>query len=314
VKNIWRPQVAFPFILNKSELLAWPWETNLCRLLKAEAKRWPLGSELYSIRLARPVPSPWIICSLCGSLWINFSKFFLWLTRCSTFIPIRHVASAISKVICSYHPEVTSNACGSSGWQQPPFKLRGQFFVPLNISKTVSTTIIQVLFAIYVIYSRLRNTVIHYEKRKYLETFGSGKKEKIHNLRYFSSMYFTNSIELRLSSVATSYAALQEISSTFGKPNVHYRVHKNPPLVLILSQLNPGHNNNISPRCILILSTHLRNDLSSDLLPSCFPFNNNIHVMLFHSFILHVPSILFDFIILIILGEAYKSRNHGASS
>jgi hypothetical protein len=58
-------------------------------------------------------------------------------------------------------------------------------------------------------------------------------------------------------------------------PKVHHRVHKSPPLVPILSQLDavPTIPSYLSLRSILILSTHLRLGLPSVLFPSGFPTN-----------------------------------------
>jgi len=68
---------------------------------------------------------------------------------------------------------------------------------------------------------------------------------------------------------ANRFSASQEISHILWNPKVHYRIHKCPPTVPILSQLDPVHTPHpTSWRSILILSFHLRLGLPSGLFPS----------------------------------------------
>ena len=118
----------------------------------------------------------------------------------------------------------------------------------------------------------------------------------------------TYSTEQSLFWEAYRSSATQEIPRILWNPKVHYRLHKGPPSVPILSQIDPLHAPSHFCICVLILSFHLRLGLPSGLLPSDFLTS-----------ILHAPPLspiratcsvlvsLLDLIIRMIFGEEYRA-------
>ena len=101
----------------------------------------------------------------------------------------------------------------------------------------------------------------------------------------------------------TRSAASQEFPRILWNPKVHYRTHKCPPTLPILSQLHPV----TSWRYILILSSHLRLGLPNGLFTSGFP-TKTLCTPLPSLIRATCPAylILLDFTTPTILGKEYK--------
>jgi hypothetical protein len=85
-------------------------------------------------------------------------------------------------------------------------------------------------------------------------------------------------MELNITSEVASCSATQEFTNILWYPMIHYRVHSSPPLIPILSQINPVHTtpSYISKICFNI-SSNLRLGLPNGLILSGFPPKSYMH-------------------------------------
>ena len=114
-----------------------------------------------------------------------------------------------------------------------------------------------------------------------------------------------------------SFATSQEIPRILWNTKVHYRSHKCPPPVPILSQINPVHTPTFHfPKIHQIyLSSHLHLVLPSGLFPSDFP-TKTLYTPLLSPIGATCPAhlILLDFINLTKFGEQYRSLSSSLCS
>jgi len=132
-------------------------------------------------------------------------------------------------------------------------------------------------------------------------------------LVYSLTHSLTHSMQHSPSREANRSLASQEIPHILWNPKVHYRIHKRPPRVLILSQLDPVRTS--TSHFVLILSSHLRLGFPSGLFPSGFP-TKTLYTPLLSPIRATCPAhlILLDLITRTILGEEYKSLSFSLCS
>jgi hypothetical protein len=104
--------------------------------------------------------------------------------------------------------------------------------------------------------------------------------------KYFQVLTVTVTVTAWRRALLEKRAATQQFPNILWNPKVHYRVHKSPILVPILSQINPVHAITSYVRSILILSTHLCHRLPSGLFPSGI-HTKIIYAFLVSEFVLH---------------------------
>jgi hypothetical protein len=111
-------------------------------------------------------------------------------------------------------------------------------------------------------------------------------------------------MEQRPSSEANNHSASPENLRRLWNLKVHYRVHNSPPLVPILSQMNPSTSfHRISLRFVLISSFHLHLGLTSGI-----KFSDQNFICSSDACYMPIPSCSHNiyWLVHIIFGEAYK--------
>jgi hypothetical protein len=117
-------------------------------------------------------------------------------------------------------------------------------------------------------------------------------------------------VEVSTPRETTGCVATQELPRILWNPEVHYRIHKSPPTVHILSQSNQVHTTLFYPSNFYFNIIHnLDLGLPSSFFPSGFPIIN-IYAFLFSSFVLHALLISSSSTFIeIILGEECSLRS-----